>query len=120
MGIISGGGGGGAPSGAAGGALAGTYPNPSLAASVSASGLTGSVAASRYVGATASGAPASGAHLVGDFVIAQNGGVFVCTVAGTPGTWVGVGGSQPITNAQYQGNTVSVANNAGADMPLNT
>lgn len=54
-------------------------------------GLTGAVAASRYVGATASGAPASGTFAVGDFVIDQTGSVHVCTVAGTPGTWVSVG-----------------------------
>jgi len=51
-------------------------------------GLTGATAATRYVGATASGAPVSGTFAVGDFVIAQNGGVWVCTVAGSPGTWV--------------------------------
>jgi len=54
------------------------------------SGLTGSTVASRYVGQTASGAPASGAHLLGDFVTTTASEVFVCTVAGTPGTWVQV------------------------------
>jgi len=51
-------------------------------------GLTGATAATRYVGATASGAPASGTFAVGDFIIDQSGKVWVCTVAGTPGTWV--------------------------------
>ena len=51
-------------------------------------GLTGATAATRYVGATASGAPATGTFAVGDFVIDQTGVVWVCTVAGTPGTWV--------------------------------
>ncbi len=50
-------------------------------------GLTGATAATRYVGATTSGAPASGTFAVGDFVVDQSGQVFVCTVAGTPGTW---------------------------------
>lgn len=59
-----------------------------------ASGLTGAVAASRYVGATASGAPVSGTFVVGDFVLDQTGKVWVCTVAGSPGTWIGVGGSE--------------------------
>src|SRR5882724_12677640 len=54
------------------------------------SGLTGSTVASRYVGQTASGSPASGAHLLGDFVTTTASEVFVCTVAGTPGTWVQV------------------------------
>jgi hypothetical protein len=52
------------------------------------SGMTGAVAASRYVGATASGAPASGTFAVGDHVIDQTGTIYVCTVAGSPGTWV--------------------------------
>ncbi len=56
-----------------------------------ASGLTGATAASRYVGATTSGAPVSGTFAVGDFVIDQTGKVWVCTAAGTPGTWGQVG-----------------------------
>lgn len=52
------------------------------------SGLTGATAASRYVGATTSGAPATGTFAVGDLVIDQTGAVWICTVAGTPGTWV--------------------------------
>lgn len=55
-----------------------------------ASGLTGATAASRYVGATASGAPASGTFAVGDFIVDQSGSMWVCTVAGSPGTWVNV------------------------------
>jgi hypothetical protein len=53
--------------------------------------LTGSVAATRYVGGTTSGAPASGTFAVGDFVIDQTGVPWVCTGAGTPGTWAEVG-----------------------------
>lgn len=52
-----------------------------------AAGLTGATAASRYVGATASGAPTSGTFAVGDFVIDQTGIVWICTAVGTPGTW---------------------------------
>jgi len=50
-------------------------------------GITGATEASRYVGATTSGAPVSGTFAVGDFVIAQDGVVWICTAAGTPGTW---------------------------------
>jgi hypothetical protein len=57
------------------------------------SGLTGATSASRYVGATTSGSPASGTFAVGDYVVARDGSIFVCTVAGTPGTWVSVAGS---------------------------
>ncbi len=49
--------------------------------------LTGAVAATRYVGGTATGAPVSGTFAAGDFVVTQDGNVFICTVAGTPGTW---------------------------------
>src|SRR6266478_2506538 len=60
------------------------------ASAYAASGLTGSTVASRYVGQTATGAPSTGAHLVGDFVTTTAGQVFVCSVAGTPGTWIQV------------------------------
>lgn len=56
-------------------------------AGIVATAKTGAVAATRYVGGTASGAPVTGTFAVGDFVIAQNGHVFICIGAGTPGTW---------------------------------
>lgn len=56
-------------------------------------GLTGATAATRYAGATSSGAPASGTFAVGDFVIDQTGKVYVCTAAGSPGTWAQAGGT---------------------------
>jgi hypothetical protein len=52
--------------------------------------LTGAVSATRYAGGTASVAPTTGTFAVGDFVVAQTGSIFVCTVAGTPGTWVSI------------------------------
>ena len=55
-------------------------------------GLTGATAASRYVGGTASGPPASGTFAIGDFVIDQTGVIWICTTAGSPGTWTRVGG----------------------------
>lgn len=72
-----------------GGTMTGELVVPDL----SVSGITGATAASRYVGATTSGAPTTGTFAVGDFVIDQTGKVWVCTTAGTPGTWTGVGGS---------------------------
>lgn len=64
----------------ASGSIAGASFNPG--------GLTGATTASRYVGGTASGPPTSGTFAVGDFVVAVNGQVWICTVAGTPGTWI--------------------------------
>jgi hypothetical protein len=50
-------------------------------------GLSGAVAPTRYVGGTASGPPTTGTFAAGDFVVAANGHLFICTAAGTPGTW---------------------------------
>ena len=90
-----------------------TFTGTTTAPEFSASGLTGATAASRYVGATASGAPASGTFAVGDFIIDQTGFVYVCTVAGTPGTWVKVGGSSALT---YGGATLG----ANVTLPTST
>ncbi len=65
-----------------------TFTGSPAAPSLTVSGLTGSIVSSRYVGQTATGAPASGAHLLGDFITTTDGHVFVCSVAGTPGTWL--------------------------------
>lgn len=79
-------------------------------------GLTGVTSPTRYVGATASGKPTTGTYAIGDFVIAQDGPVWVCTAAGTPGTWVAshqpaVGASLGLSGAtaatRYVGGTTS-------------
>lgn len=66
---------------------------------VAPAGITGSTAASRYVGGTTSGAPVAGTFLLGDFVIDQTGKAWICTVAGSPGTWTQLAGgfSDPTT-----------------------
>jgi hypothetical protein len=58
-----------------------------MAPAFSAFGLTGATAASRYVGATASGAPTSGTFLTGDWLVDQTGGILICTTGGISGTW---------------------------------
>jgi len=68
-------------------ASAQTFTGNVGAPAVVVSGLTGAASASRYVGATTSGAPASGTFLKGDFIIDQTGLLWVCTTAGSPGTW---------------------------------
>lgn len=80
---------------------------------LSTTGLTGAVAASRYVGATASGAPASGTFAVGDFVIGQDGSLWICTTAGTPGTW-----AQPAAGSLASGALTDAMVNASAAIAL--
>lgn len=63
------------------------------------SGLTGATAGGRLVGATTSGAPTSGTFALGDMVIAQNGYVWVCVTAGTPGSWAQVGAVTSVNGA---------------------
>jgi hypothetical protein len=57
--------------------------------------LTGAVAATRYVGGTATGAPVAGTFEKGDLAVAQDGGLWVCTTAGSPGTWTAASGATP-------------------------
>ena len=64
-----------------------TFSGEATATDFKATGLTGATAASRYAGATASGAPTTGTFAVGDYVVDQTGKFWVCTTAGTPGTW---------------------------------
>ena len=54
---------------------------------LTATGVGNATTATRYVGGTANGAPTSGTFSVGDFIIDQTGTIWVCTTAGTPGTW---------------------------------
>lgn len=70
-----------------------TFTGTPTAPSWTTSGLTGAAAASRFVGATASGAPVSGTFLKGDFIVDQTGSMWVCTTAGSPGTWTQVSGA---------------------------
>ncbi len=74
-------------------ALAGDYFGAMPAA------LTGATQAARFVGATTSGAPVSGTFAVGDVVVARDGHVFVCTTAGSPGTFTDVGGGASVSYA---------------------
>ena len=54
---------------------------------LTATGVGNATSATRYVGGTVNGAPTSGTFSVGDFIIDQTGTIWVCTTAGTPGTW---------------------------------
>jgi hypothetical protein len=77
-----------------------TASNSVTAPFLASSGVAGTVA-SRYVGATGgNGPPGAGTFAVGDFVIDPVGTVWICTVAGSPGTWVG-----PTQRKFYSANT---------------
>jgi parallel beta-helix repeat protein len=100
-----------------GAVAAGTAPPQSY---YSPSGLTGATAASRYVGATAGGAPASGTFVLGDWVLDQAGAFWVCTTGGSPGTWAevypGTGLTNPMTTSGdtiYGGSSGTPARLAG-------
>jgi hypothetical protein len=84
-----------------------------------ASGLSGATAASRYVGGTTSGAPTTGAFVIGDYVVDQTGKIWICTVAGSPGTWVaGVsGGLLPANNLSDVASTAIARANLGVSRP---
>lgn len=69
---------------------------------VRASGLTGTTTGGRFVGVMTSGHPTSGTFAVGDFVVDLTPKFYVCTGAGSPGTWVEASGSMsnPMTTNQ--------------------
>jgi hypothetical protein len=62
---------------------------------------TGAVSAVFFAGGTASGAPTGGAHGVGEFVADLTGKWWMCTGAGTPGTWIQMGASLDSTAGDY-------------------
>jgi hypothetical protein len=64
-----------------------TFSSEPSMPSLKVTGVSG-LTQGRFVGVTTVGAPTSGTFSVGDHVFDQNGNTFVCTVAGTPGTWV--------------------------------
>ncbi len=76
--------------------------------------LTGATQAARLVGATTSGAPASGTFAVGDVAIARDGHIFVCISAGSPGTWADVGGSGAVSSVAAADTSVVVSPTTGA------
>jgi hypothetical protein len=72
--------------------------------SIGVSGLTGAAAGARFVGATTSGAPVSGTFVAGDYVVDQTGQMWICTVAGSPGTWVAPGSGRELGYAEITSN----------------
>jgi len=72
------------------------------ATSYTTTGLTGATSPATFAGGTPSGPPASGTHAVGEYVIDLTGKVWICTGAGSPGTWTQAGGgmANPMTTNQ--------------------
>jgi hypothetical protein len=77
--------------------FAATVVTPNLSATTSVvtpeiaiTGEPGAATTSAWVGGTAGGAPVTGTWTVGSFIVDVTGKIFICTVAGTPGTWVDV------------------------------
>jgi len=65
-----------------------TFTGEVVAPDFKVSGLTGATAGtSRLVGTTSAGPPTTGTFATGDLVIDQTATIWVCTAAGTPGTW---------------------------------
>jgi len=60
------------------------------AAILALTGQAGASQSTRIAGATSAGAPATGTFQVGDVVIDRTGVLWICTAAGTPGTWKAV------------------------------
>lgn len=80
--------------------------------------LVGATAASGYVGGASGSAPTSGTFAQGDYVIDGAGAcLWICTAAGSPGTWkrVGTGG---YVARRHQSSTTQTINN-GFTNPLN-
>jgi len=88
--------------------------------SVAPSGLTGATGASRYVGGTTGGAPTSGTFAVGDFVVDQSGKVWICTVAGTPGTWTSGSQAAATIGAKVTHNTTQSTTTTPAAVAFNS
>jgi len=102
-----------------------TYPPGALAAdgqlvavaqesvvynSVAVGGLTGVPLSCRLMGGNASGHPTSGTFAQLDIAVDGTGAAWICTAAGTPGTWVQVG--SVVAGATFTG---IVNLNAGTD-----
>lgn len=99
----------------------GAHVSDDAAPAFTATGLTGATAPSRWVGGTASGAPASGTFGAGDFVVDTSGDVWVCTAAGSPGTWKGLSGNASaidgvtVTGTPVAGNVITATSATAAD-----
>lgn len=99
----------------AGGTMTGELVLPDL----SVGGLTGATAGARIVGATAGGAPASGTFLIGDCVVDRvNACIWVCTTAGSPGTWAVSGLDPELAYSELTTNPANITSTTVTDIGL--
>jgi len=84
-----------------------------------ASGLPNALNQTRLVGATTGGSPSAGTWQQGDFVTDYNGKIWVCSAAGTPGTWhqVSDGGTLDVA---FGGAGIAIAAGIKGDFRLDT
>lgn len=82
-------------------AASSTAANWQVPSAYAPTGKTGAAATSEYAGATTSGPPVSGTFAGGDFILDRTGLFWICTAAGTPGTWVTAG--LPLTGGTLSG-----------------
>ena len=80
-----------------------------VAAPSPGTGLTGVSTYSRFIGATTSGAPTSGTWAVGDWIVDQSGAFWICTTAGTPGTWTSVGSGSGVSTFNTRSGAVTLS-----------
>lgn len=66
-------------------------------------GIAPANTASYWAGGTTGGAPASGTWIAGEWIVDITGKIFICTVGGTPGTWLAVDS----TDLKLAGGTMS-------------
>ena len=70
-----------------------TFTTKITTPAASVTGFTGATTPTRYVGGVSGAAPTTGVFQTGDYVIDATGSMWICTVGGTPGTWVQSSGS---------------------------
>ena len=83
----------------------GTATTPALAVS----GFTGATTPTRYVGGVSGATPTTGVFQTGDYVIDVTGAVWICTAAGTPGTWTSIGSGSGVTSFNTRTGAVTLS-----------
>jgi hypothetical protein len=105
----------------AGGIPTSVYDESALFPSIAASGLPGATAGARLAGGIVSGPPVTGTFGYLDLVPDGTGAVWVCTTAGSPGTWAragGPGGTPALSQTAVQ--TANYTASANQLVPVST